>query len=127
MKRMVLNIALLMFALGMALPGHAQLGMFSKEQRINLPRAWTGDRFEDGRPKVPDSLLNQMKTVDAEEAWSVLKKNGYNNQFAGGWHVINDGSDRMVGRVFTVVFMPKRSRVDAAVQEEGKKDGGLGN
>src|ERR1039458_2950961 len=127
MKRAMLNIALLLFAVGVALPGYAQLGMFSKEQRINLTRAWTGDRFKDGRPKVPDSMLDQMRTVDAEEAWSVLKKNGYNNQFEGGWHVINDGSDRMVGRVFTVVFMPKRPDVDAVIQEEGKKDGGLGN
>ena len=127
MKRTMLNIALLLFAVGVALPGYAQLGMFSKEQRINLTRAWTGDRFEDGRPKVPDSMLDQMRTVDAEEAWSVLKKNGYNNQFEGGWHVINDGSDRMVGRVFTVVFMPKRPDVDGVIQEEGKKDGGVGN
>jgi regulator of RNase E activity RraA len=68
-----------------------------------------------------------MKTVDAEEAWTVLKKNGYNNQFEGGWRVINDGSDRMVGRVFTVVFMPKRPDVDAVIQEQGRKEGGVGN
>ena len=127
MKKAMLNIALLLFAVGAALPGYAQLGMFSKEQRINFTRAWTGDRFPDGRPKVPDSMLDQMRTVDAEEAWSVLKKNGYNNQFEGGWHVINDGSGRMVGRVFTVVFMPKRPDVDAVIQEEGKKEGGIGN
>ena len=127
MKRLMLNIAFLMLVLGMALPGYAQLGMFSKEQRLSLTRAWTGDRFEDGRPKVPDSLLEQMKTVDAEEAWTVLKQNGYNNQFEGGWHVINDGADRMVGRVFTAVFMPKRPDVDAVIEEQGKKDGGVGN
>ena len=127
MKRIMLNIAFVFVALSVALPVDAQLGMFSKEQRINLTRAWTGDRFPDGRPKVPDSILQQMKTVDAEEAWEVLKKNGYNNQFAGGWRVVNDGSERMVGRVFTVVFMPKRPDVDAVIQEEGKKEGGVGN
>src|ERR1035437_3238011 len=101
MKRLTSNFALLTLALGMALPGYAQLGMFSKEQRINLTRAWTGDRFDDGRPKVPDSLLDQMRTVDAEEAWTVLKKNGYSNKFAGGWKVINDGNrseERRVGK-----------------------------
>lgn len=127
MKRLMLSFALLTLALGMALPGYAQLGMFTKEQRINLTREWTGDRFEDGRPKVPDSLLDQMKTVDAEEAWTVLKKNGYNNQFAGGWKVINDGNARMVGRVFTAVFMPKRPDVDGVILDEGKKEGGVGN
>ncbi len=121
------KFALLALALGIAVPGFAQLGMFSKEQRINLTSAWTGDRFDDGRPKVPDSILDGMKTVDAEEAWTVLKKNGYNNQFAGGWQVINNGSDRMVGRVFTAVFMPKRPDVDAVIQQEGLKEGGVGH
>ena len=127
MKRLILRIGFLMLALGMAMPGFAQLGMFSKEQRLLLTRAWTGDRFEDGRPKVPDSLLDQMRTVDAEEAWTVLKKNGYNNQFAGGWHVINDGSERMVGRVVTAVFMPGRPDVDAVINEQGKKEGRIGH
>ncbi len=127
MKSLKLYFAFLTLTLAVALPCFGQLGMFTKEQRINLTREWTGDRFEDGRPKVPDSMLEQMKNVDAEEAWTVLKKNGYNNQFAGGWHVINDGSDRMVGRVFTAVFMPKRPDVDAFIMEQGKKEGGVGN
>jgi regulator of RNase E activity RraA len=127
MKQTMAKFALLALALGIAVPGFAQLGMFSKEQRINLTSAWTGDRFDDGRPKVPDSILDGMKTVDAEEAWTVLKKNGYNNQFAGGWQVINNGSDRMVGRVFTAVFMPKRPDVDAVIQQEGLKEGGVGH
>jgi 4-hydroxy-4-methyl-2-oxoglutarate aldolase len=127
MKRLMSSFALLTLALGMALPGYGQLGMFSKEQRVNLTRGWTGDRFDDGRPKVPDSVLDQMKTVDAEEAWTVLKKNGFNNQFAGGWKVINDGNARMVGRVFTAVFMPKRPDVDAVILDQGKKEGGVGN
>jgi len=126
MKRLMSNFALLTLAFGMALPGYAQLGMFSKEQRINLTRAWTGDRFDDGRPKVPDSMLEQMKTVDAEEAWTVLKKNGYNNQFAGGWKVINDGKDRMVGRVFTAVFMPLRPDINAVINDHGKAEGHVG-
>src|SRR5689334_298696 len=120
MKRMMSITAFLALNLVMATPGFGQLGMFSKEQRIELTRYWTGDRFADGRPKVPDAMLDQMKTVGAEEAWTVLKKNGYNNQFAGGWKVINDGKERMVGRVFTAVFMPKRPDVDAFIQEQGK-------
>jgi len=127
MKKVILNFAFLMLAFSVALPGLAQLGMFTKEQRINLTRAWTGDRFPDGRPKVPDATLQQLMTVDAEEAWEVLTRNGYDNQFDGNWKVLNDGSERMVGRVFTVVFMPKRPDVDAVIQEEGKKEGGVGH
>ncbi len=127
MNRTIPRIALIVIAFGVALPGYGQLGMFTKEQRINLTRAWTGDRFDDGRPKVPDSVLDQMKTVDAEEAWQVLRRNGYNNQFAGGCNDNNNARDRMVGRVFTAVFMPKRPDVDAVIQEEGKKEGGVGH
>lgn len=127
MTRSIVNFVLVLFALLIAIPSRAQLGMFSKEQRINLTREWNGDRFPDGRPKVPDSILDQMKTVDAEEAWAVLKRHGYNNQYEGGWKVINDGSERMVGRVFTAVFMPKRPDVDAVINEQGKKEGGIGN
>ncbi|MGH9695257.1 MAG: RraA family protein, partial [Bryobacteraceae bacterium] len=46
----------------------AQLGMFSKEQRTELTREWKGERFEDGRPKVPDEVLERLKHATAEEA-----------------------------------------------------------
>ena len=111
--------------LGVAARGHAQLGMFSKEQRIDLTREWSGERFADGRPRVPDSLLEQLKTVDAEEAWGVLQAHGYKNQFEPGWHVINRG-DRLVGRVFTAVFMPLRPDVNAAINDHGKTEGRVG-
>lgn len=101
----------------------AQLGLFSKEQRINFTREWNGERFSDGRPKVPDDLLARLKTVDAEEAWGELKSLGYDNQFAGGWKTLNTGGERMVGRVVTAVFLPIRPDVNAVINEEGRKDG----
>ena len=116
------------FALAIFLvaPGYAQLGMATKEQRIDLTREWKGERFLDGRPKAPDSLLEQLKDVDAEEAWGVLQSHGYKNQFEGGWHVINPGSDRMVGRVVTAVFMPMRPDVNAVINDHGKSEGRIG-
>jgi len=68
MKRTGLVIALSVAA-GSA---EAQLGMFSKEQRAAITSEWTGERFPDGRPKVPDTVLERMKEVTAEEAWGVL-------------------------------------------------------
>jgi 4-hydroxy-4-methyl-2-oxoglutarate aldolase len=103
----------------------AQLGMFSKEQRLALTRLWQGERFADGRPKVPDSVLQGLKDVDAEEAWDVLQSHGYKFQFEGGWHEINHG-DRMVGRVFTAVFMPQRPDVDEVINAKGKEEGRIG-
>ena len=106
-------------------PAFAQLGMFSKDQRVAITREWKGERFPDGRPKVPDSILEGLKDVDAEEAWGVLQGHGYKFQFEGGWKEINSGG-RMVGRVFTAVFMPQRPDVNALIDEQGKSEGRIG-
>ena len=104
---------------------HAQLRLFSKGQRIAFTSAWQGERFTDGRPKVPDSLLMRLKSVTADEAWDILQDAGYRNQFEAGWKVINPG-ERMVGRVVTAVFMPRRPDVDSVVAANGKKEGRIG-
>lgn len=111
--------------LGLTARGYAQLGMFSKEQRMEFTRDWQGDRFTDGRPKVPDSVLDSLRNVDAEEAWGVLRESGFPNQFEGGWKVINPG-ERLVGRVVTAVFMPLRPDVNGVIKENGKKEGRIG-
>jgi 4-hydroxy-4-methyl-2-oxoglutarate aldolase len=120
--RHAMNFAL---ALCFVAQAYAQLGMFSKEQRVELTREWPGERFEDGRPRVPDEVLEELKTVDAEEAWGVLQGKGYKYQFEPGWHVINPG-ERLVGRVVTAVFMPLRPDVNTVVQERGKREGRVG-
>jgi len=113
---------LILAVLCLAAAAHAQLGMFSKEQRVELTREWKGERFPDGRPKVPDELLPRLKTVTAEEAWGVLQGSGYHYQFEGNWKVINPG-ERLVGRVVTAVFMPLRPDVNAVITDSGKKEG----
>src|ERR1022692_1997526 len=105
----------------LAAPAPAQLDMFSKDQRIEFTPQWHGDRFPDGRPNVPDSVLARLKDVTADEAWDVLQDAGYRNQFEGGWRVINPGQ-RLVGRVVTAVFMPHRPDVDSVIKANGKKE-----
>ena len=117
-----IGVVVLLLALGVALPSFGQLGMFTKGQRLDLTREWKGDRFDDGRPKVPDSILEGLQDVDAEEAWGVLRSHGYRLQFEGGWHEINPGG-RMVGRVFTAAFMPLRPDVNDLDQREGQSRG----
>ncbi len=104
----------------------SQLGMFSNEQRLALTREWKGERFPDGRPKVPDAILAGLSDVDAEEAWGELQSHGYKYQFEGGWREINPGG-RMVGRVFTAVFMPQRPDVNAVINDQGKAEGRVGS
>jgi len=107
-------------------PAQAQLDLFSKDQRIEFTPDWHGDRFPDGRPNVPDSVLTRLKNVTADEAWDVLQDAGYRNQFEGDWKVINPGT-RLVGRVVTAVFMPRRPDVDSVIQANGKRESRIGD
>ena len=50
---------------------------------------WKGERFPDGRPKVPDNIMQRMKSVSVEEAWAVMKNAGYGYQVAESWQMIN--------------------------------------
>jgi regulator of RNase E activity RraA len=108
------------------LPAHAQFDLFSKQQRVEFTPEWHGDRFPDGRPNVPDSVLTRLEDVTADEAWDVLQDAGYRNQFEGGWKVINPGP-RLVGRVVTAVFMPQRPDVDSVIRANGKKENRIGD
>jgi 4-hydroxy-4-methyl-2-oxoglutarate aldolase len=105
--------------------GLAQLGMFSNEQRIALTSEWKGERTPDGRPRVPDAILERMKTVSAEEAWAVLKEAKYDRQFEGDWKVINPGR-RLVGRVVTAQFMPARPDLNAMINKNAAAEGRVG-
>ncbi|MDW8354469.1 MAG: RraA family protein [Bryobacterales bacterium] len=104
--------------------GFAQLGMFSREQRIWLTREWKGERFPDGRPRVPDSILERMREVTAEEAWTVLREAGYHYQFEGNWkQIVTEPGKRLVGRAVTAVFMPLRPDVNQVLREQARKEG----
>ena len=58
----------------------------SKDDLIALTPLWKGERFADGRPKVPDNITRQrMKLVTLEEAWAVMRNERFNYQYADGW------------------------------------------
>jgi regulator of RNase E activity RraA len=106
----------------------AQLGMFSNEQRVALTAEWTGERMADGRPRVPDAILERMKSVTAEEAWGVLVGAGYKHQFEGGFKEINAGEPgrRLVGRVVTAAFLPVRPDMNSLINKNGAAEGRTG-
>lgn len=112
--------------LAVSIFARGQLDLFSTDQRIEFTPAWHGDRFPDGRPNVPESVLSRLKDVTADEAWDALQDAGYHNQFEGGWKVINPGQ-RLVGRVVTAVFMPQRPDVDSVIRANGKKENRVGD
>src|SRR5690349_3486474 len=96
--------------------------MLTKEQMIAYTKANPYERFEDGRPKVPDALLGKVKGLVIEEAYGAVRGKGFPNQFAGDWKILNPGK-RLVGRAFTVQFMPTRPDVAEAMQAEAAKRG----
>src|SRR3989454_12454483 len=123
MRDTVLSFAIMFLV--WAPTARAQLGTFSGEQRIQFTPDWHGDRFADGRPRVPESVLVRLRDVTADEAWDILQEAGYRNQFESGWKVINPGQ-RLVGRVVTAVFLPHRPDVDSVIQTNGKKEARVG-
>ena len=103
----------------------ARTQQISKEELMFLTPEWKGERFPDGRPKVPDNILQRMKSVSIEEAWAVLKNAGYSYQIAENWQQINPDSV-LVGRAVTATFMPARPDVWKAIDDRGKKQGKRG-
>jgi regulator of RNase E activity RraA len=104
----------------------AQVGVFTREHLIEYTPAWKGDRFPDGRPKVPDELLQRLKPVSIEEAWAVLRRHGFNNQFEGNWVLAGPKEPVLVGRAVTAFFFPVRPDVNDAIKKSGEKDKRIG-
>ena len=98
----------------------------SFDQMKFLTHQWKGKRFDDGRPKVPQDILQRMKKVTIEEAWGVLRNEGFHNQFEGGWQPLHDDVT-VVGRALTVQYMPNRPDVANQIIEKGLNEGEIGN
>ena len=101
---------------------YSQHVQISKEELLSLTSEWKGERFPDGRPKVPEDIIRRMKSVSVEEAWATMSNAGYKYQIAEGWELINPDSV-LVGRAFTTTFMPGRPDVWNVIDSVGKKEG----
>ncbi len=101
---------------------HAQLFTLSKEQMIEYTAQNPFDRFADGRPKVPDTLLERARGLSAEEIFAVLPGKGFRNQYAGDFRVLHSDK-KLVGRAFTVQFMPLRPDLDGVATAKAKAAG----
>lgn len=100
--------------------------VFTPPERIaELTRPSAFERFPDGRPRVPDDLLERMRLATTEEAWAVLRRHGYHFQFAGDWRNLHP--DRiLVGRAVTAAFVPHRPDLHGLVEERGRAEGRVG-
>jgi regulator of RNase E activity RraA len=120
MKKLILStLAILAISI---LPAVSQQITPTVDQVKALTSQWTGERFPDGRPKVPDALLKRLEKVSMEEAWGFLRNKGYNNQFENDWIIIDD-ERVMTGRALTAQYMPLRTDINDLVKEIGKEEG----
>src|SRR5215210_6215180 len=90
----------------------------SKEELTFLTSEWKGERFPDGRPKIPDGLLTRARNIVIDDAWTVLKNEGYTNQFEGNWKMVKNDVP-VIGRAVTAMFMPSRPDVEKNIKERG--------
>lgn len=120
---MKIRFAILVFMICWLTKASAQT--INREELIFLTSEWKGERFADGRPKIPDDLLVRAKNIGIDDAWTVLKNLGYTNQFEFGWKMVND--EPVVGRALTAMFMPSRPDVERNIKDRGNKQGRTGN
>ena len=99
----------------------AQVKM-TREQMMFYTSDWKGDRFPDGRPKVPDDLLKRAIEISIEDVWEYLREHGYRNQFESGWQALHI-EKAFAGRALTAQYMPLRPDMAKAILAEGKAEG----
>lgn len=96
----------------------------NKDDIEQLTPLWEGDRFDNGRPRVPDDILTRISRIAIEEAWGVCWGKDYKHQFQGEWNVINPKSKTLVGRAVTGVMVPKRPDVHDTLLKHGQENEG---
>jgi 4-hydroxy-4-methyl-2-oxoglutarate aldolase len=100
----------------------AQVFTLTREQLMKYTEKSPYERFPDGRPKVPDAVMKRFKDLSAEEVWTVLNQNRYLNQWAGDFQITHP-EKKLIGRAFTVQFMPRRPDIAEVNEADAKAKG----
>ncbi len=98
----------------------------TREEMLDYTREWTGERFDDGRPKISDSMIQRARAVSVTGAWGVLRGEGYHHQYEGGFVCTHPG-EVLAGRALTAMYMPRRPNMRAVMEEHGAKAGCIGD
>src|ERR1035441_4615751 len=124
LRRMSLLVAACAAALLAPTLAHAQVFALTRDQLIELTRANPFERFPDGRPKVPDAMIERARGLSSEEVFGSLGggRGGFPNQYADGFQVLHPGK-KLVGRAFTVQFMPQRQDLEEVAQAHAQAAG----
>jgi 4-hydroxy-4-methyl-2-oxoglutarate aldolase len=123
MKRpAILAMSMSVAAVMLPVLSHAQLFTPTKEQMVEYTAQNPFARFDDGRPKIPDALIERARGLSAEEVWAVLPGQGFRNQYADGFKVLHPDR-KLAGRAFTVQFMPLRPDLEGLINTRAKAAG----
>lgn len=85
-----------------------------RDSIIAITPEWKGERFPDGRPKVPDRYLDALYKMTLEELWKPIFVAGYENQFVAmkslhpEFDMDGEVNCKLVGRALTAVYAPTR-------------------
>ena len=121
-KRWGAVVAALAALLPLSWDARGQAFVWSHEQLINYTSKNPFERFPAGRPKVPDSLLEKVQGLSAEEVLGIAGR-GYPNQFVDGLQLLHPGK-KLVGRALTLQLMPIRADIADTQAAEWKAKGG---
>lgn len=99
----------------------------NREDIIALTPLWKGERFEDGRPKVPQKYLDEMRKMTLEELWKPIFLKGYITQFEGDLKTLHDDGRKLIGRAVTCSFVPTRPDLHDVMFGVGAQEGRKGN
>jgi len=114
---------LAVFIASLAIAAQAQVLTFTRDQLIKYTAKNPYSRFEDGRPKVPDEILEKVKGLSAEEVWAVVDQaKKYRNQYEDGWQILHP-EKKLVGRAVTAQFMPARPDIAEIAEADAKARG----
>ena len=98
----------------------------SPEELTEYTPEWKGERFPDGRPRVPDDVLERFRQVTVTQAWTLLRNQGYEWQYEGGFHSTHPGKV-LVGRALTASYVPRRPDMRKIMEEKGARAGCVGD
>ncbi|MCP5433162.1 MAG: RraA family protein [Alphaproteobacteria bacterium] len=98
----------------------------TRDELIAYTPEWTGERSDDGRPRVSDDIIERMRSVTITQAWGVLFGQGFRFQFEGDW-LTTHPDEILCGRAATAMFMPRRESLHKLLEERAKAAGNIGD
>ena len=103
-----------------------------REEIISLTAEWKGERFPDGRPRVPDICLDALRKMTLEEVWKPIFVEGYENQFVAmqslhpEFKANGDLNCKLIGRAVTASYGPTRPDYYRLMMAQAEKEGRKG-